>query len=76
MLRNMVELKIKCGYSQVPVLQSVRVEPSSPTPSPAKIPSHGEGVVEEPTLTLCRTGTFEYSSSTLFLSLSNASANF
>jgi len=75
----MVELKIRCGCLQVPALHSVSVDPSS-SPSPVKMPSHGEGEVQVPTLTPFRTGTCEYphliSSSTIYLSLSNASENF
>ena len=78
-LRSMLELESRCGYSQAPVLQSVKVDPSSP-PSPAKKPSHGEGGVEGSTLTLCSTGACEYPhlifSSSIFLNLPNASANF
>jgi len=74
-LRNMPELYIRWRCSQASLLPSVNVDPSSP-PSPVKIPSHGEGGVED----LCGTGACEYphpiSSSSIFLSLSNASANF
>jgi len=43
----MLQLEIRCGYSQVPVLQSVKVSPSSST-SPVKLPSPSEGGVEVP----------------------------
>jgi len=75
----MLELKIRCGYSQAPELQSVKVDPStSPSPWDGFFP--GEGGKEGSTLTLCSMGACEYplliSSSSIFLSLSNASANF
>jgi len=41
-LRNKLELKIGCGHSQVPVLQSIKVDPSFPS-SLVKMQSHGKG---------------------------------
>jgi len=75
----MLELKIRCGYSQAPVLQSVKVDLSTP-PSPWDGLFAGEGGEEGSTLTFCSTGACEYPhlilSSSIFLSLSNASAKF
>ena len=75
----MLELEIRCGYSQAPVLQNVKVGTSTPH-SPCDGISTGEGVEEGLTFTLCSTGACQYPhlilSSSIFLSLPNASADF
>jgi len=44
-LTNMLELKIRRGYSQAPVLKRVKVVDNSSPSSPAKMPSNGKGSI-------------------------------
>jgi len=78
-LRNMLELKIRCRYSQAPLQRSVIVGTST-SPLTMWLILHRWGGRGGPTLALCCRGAGEYRhlilSSSTFLSLSNASANF
>jgi len=75
----MLELEIRCGYSQAPVPQSVK-DSTSTLPSPCDGIFTCEEGEEGLTLTVCNMGAYEYPQAILsfsvFLSLLNISANF